>query len=575
MKRPFFFAELPGNPLPPLWLALAMPLVGLGWLVPNHYYPWLAFHTDAWLAVALALLSVLVWWRCPGRVVWHSLTVVAAFLILIPPIQHWTGILPFAGQAWIGSAYVAGLLVAMLTGAQWERSRPGQVADALFCAIGFAAIVSVGIALYQWLDMRGQDVWILGMNGPRTHANLAQPNQLATLLLWGVLSAAWGLLRGKISVAVAVLMAGFLLFGVVLTQSRTAWLSLLVGLLAAFFWPPLARVPRLRWIALGLAIYFFGLAFSLTALSNALLLGFDQRPLEGSSAYLRLQAYHLFVDAVMQRPWTGYGWFQLAPAQLAMAEQHQALEGFFLHSHNLFLDLVLWCGVPIGLAVSAAIAAWVIGSLRSVQSASDAVLVVFILVIGIHAMLELPLHYAYFLLPTGMILGLLNVRLGHRQVGTTGRWAYATLWTASSALLLVIVIDYLEVETHYQAERLRMASIGTPPIGADKPPDVLVLTHLRDYIRFGRTEMRTGMSQEDLNWARDVTHAFASAGNLFNTAKAYALNDQREEAQRWIYRMQKVMSPKMFAQLGVAWQQQAEEHPKMRGMDWPDALRAP
>lgn len=575
MKRPFFFAEPSGNPLPPLWLALAMPLVGLGWLVPNHYFPWLAFHTDAWIAVTLAILAIIVWTRCAGRVVWHGLTVVIALLMLIPPLQHIAGMLPFAGQAWIGLAYVAGLLVAMLTGAQWERARPGQVADGLCCAIGFAAIVSTGLALFQWLNLRGQDVWILGMNGTRAHANLAQPNQLATFLIWGVLSATWGLLRGKISVWVAIFMAAFLLFGVVLTQSRTAWLSLLFGLLAVFFWRPLSRVPRLRWIALALGIYFFALAFSLTALSNSLLLGFPQRPLEGSSAYLRLQAYHLFVDAALQHPWTGYGWFQLAPAQLALAEQHPALEGFFLHSHNLFLDLVLWCGIPIGLAVSAAIAVWVARSVRRVQSASDAVLVVFVLAIGIHAMLELPLHYAYFLLPTGLMLGMLNVRLGHREAATTGRWVFVGIWTVAATLLLVIIHDYLDVEKHYEIERFRMAGIGTPPIGADKPPEVLALTHLRDYIQLGRTEMRTGMSEDELNWVRNVTYAFASPGNLFNTAKAYALNDRRDEAQRWIYRMQKVMPAKLFAQLGVAWKQQAEERPKMRGMDWPDALQAP
>lgn len=567
MKRPFFVAEPPGNPLPPLWLASGMPLIGLGWLVPNHYYPWLAFHTDSWVAVGLAILAVVVWLRTPGSVAWHQITIVAAALMLLPGIQYAVGLLPLAGQAWIGVAYMAGLLWALLTGAQWERAREGQVADALFVAIVFAALVSAGLAMHQWLAIGGQDIWILSMGGSRAHANLAQPNQLATLLIWGILGIAWGMLRGKIRLHVAVPAVALLLFGVALTQSRTAWLSIILGLLAVWLWPPLARVSRLRWISLGFAAFFFLIAFSLNLMSDWLLLGFEQRSLEGSSSRLRFQAYLLFVDAIAQRPWAGYGWFRLSAAQFSLADQHPALEGFFLHSHNLFLDLILWCGIPIGLGVSIVILVWIVKSIRRVVNAHDAVLMMFVMAVGVHAMLELPLHYAYFLLPTGLILGMLNVRFKYLVILSTPRWSAAILGAGAIGMLFLIIHDYLKIEESFQAYRFEVARVGPQRVG--RPPEVLMLTHVRDYIRLARMDVREGMTNAEVDWVRDVTYAFASPANLMKTAKAYALNGRREEAQQWINRMQRVMVARQFEDVKTLWENDASALPTMRGFSWP------
>jgi hypothetical protein len=34
----------------PVWLAVWTGTLVLGWLLPNHYRPWIAFHSDAWIA---------------------------------------------------------------------------------------------------------------------------------------------------------------------------------------------------------------------------------------------------------------------------------------------------------------------------------------------------------------------------------------------------------------------------------------------------------------------------------------------------------------------------------------------
>ena len=156
-----------------------------------------------------------------------------------------------------------------------------------------------------------------------------------------------------------------------------------------------------------------------------------------------------------------------------------------LHSHNIFMDLVLWLGIPAGIVVSIAIVAAFVAYVRSIRSANDLILVMFLGVIGIHAMLEFPLYYAYFLLPVGSGGRRTQHAHGHRSdPGGSTRWTMAGMWLVAVLLWALIVRDYFRVETSFQALRHEQARIGDLPPG--KPPEVLLLTQLRERIRFMR-----------------------------------------------------------------------------------------
>ena len=222
--------------LTPFWLVLWSCTLAIGWLLPNHYWPWLSFHSDAWVALTASLAALAVIWRSNGPAAWHRLTLLAAALMCVPCVQFASGMMPIAGNLWISLAYLAGLLMALLSGARWESSTPGQLGDGLFLAIGIAALLSVGLQLQQWLQLDGIQLWTMGGGPSRPHANFGQPNQLATFLLWGLLASGWGLIRKYIGIRTALLTALYLLFGIALTGSRTAWLgvALLVG--ACLLW---------------------------------------------------------------------------------------------------------------------------------------------------------------------------------------------------------------------------------------------------------------------------------------------------------------------------------------------------
>lgn len=520
----------------------------------------------------MALASVAVIIRCQASTQWHSTAVLVALLACVPWLQYSAGLISFAGQAWISTAYLLGLLLALLTGQRWERAGPDQLAGGLFWAIGLASVVSVNLQLQTWLGLIDTgifDLWSMGLTGPRPYANMGQPNQLATLLLWGLLAGAWGYHSEKISAPVALLLASFLLLGIALTQSRTAWLGLTFLLLASWAWRRLWRSRWVPWSVTGLFVFFWLCPPLLRALADALLLvsepSYFRAQLQGE---LRPLAWRLFIDAALNRPWFGYGWHEVGGAQLAVAADFPPLYATFGHAHNLFLDLVLWLGLPFGIFVSAALVWWFLSCMRAVSNAKDAILVMFLGIIGIHAMLELPLHYAYFLLPTGLVMGVLNQRVGRKPLWTSPRWTLMGLWLVAALLLSSIVRDYFRVEASFQTLRFELARIGTLPIG--QSPDVLLLTQLRERIGFMRYQAKAGMSPQELEWVKQVASTYPGGGVLYKVATALALNGRPDEAQQWLKKICKISSPEECDLIKRVWAVDSRANPLIASTPWPD-----
>lgn len=554
----------------PFWLVSWALTLSVAWLLPNHYPPWSTFHMDAWTAIVLSLASAAVIVRSKGHFVWHGITLLTAGLVFVPVFQYSFGLILLSGTAWISNIYLIGFLLALLTGARWESASPGQLADGLFLSIGMAALISVGLQLHQWLALDLLDIWSMGEGYGRPFANFGQPNNLSTFLLWGLMAAAWGYVRQRIGVWTALFMAAYLLFGLALTQSRTAWVAMVLLVVASWIWRRLWSNPRWTWVVTGLGLYFAACVMSLGWLSHLfeLTLSSDLGDVMRISSEQRPAVWALFIDAAWQRPWAGYGWNQVALAQLAASLGHPALHTVFTHAHNLFLDLVLWCGIPLGLFISVCLVLWFWLRLRAVRGAEDAVLLLFLLVVGNHAMLELPLHHAYFLLPAGLVMGALNVRLPGRPMIAVGRWSMVVVWLLSVALLALLIRDYARVETSYQALRFEWARIKTVTRGG--PPDVVLLTQWRDFIRLARFEPTSGMSVAELDWLRKATITSPSTGGFHKLAAALAMNQQPEEAILWLKRICKIVSETQCTAVKMAWESQSLGNPDMAAVSWPN-----
>ena len=121
----------------------------------------------------------------------------------------------------------------------------------------------------------------------------------------------------------------------------------------------------------------------------------------------------------------------------------------------------------------------------------------------------------------------------------------------------------------YLAFRFEQARIQT---GAVKgPPDVLMLTDLRDMIRYFRFEPRRNMPIEELDWMRSVARLYPSAGIIHKLTAALAWNQQPEESRLWLKRLCKMVRPEECAAVKAAWVRMALTDPEIRAIPWPDA----
>jgi len=553
-------------------------LFALAWLIPNHYQPWTSFHSDAWIAfVGLSLVfPVLLNRKQP--ITLPLCSVIVLLIATVPWIHYSVGMLSFAGQAWMTTAYVAGFGLAIIVGNYFESKQNALLPDAMFGAILLASIASVGLSLGSWagvIDTGLDDYLSMGYSGGRHYANLGQPNMLGSLLLWGILSCLWAYQRKVVRFEVALAAAAFLIVGIVLTRSRTAYVAgLILVVLQVLYWKKTEQKKTYLLTAILVACYFLSV-HSLSWLDAH----FFQRVeavdyvRSSTSGDIRLTAWAMFLDAIMERPWLGYGWTEVANAQIAVAELHPSLGGMFGHTHNLVLDLFVWFGIPLALLTVGSMALWILTVFRRVRNEQDFLLLMLLVVIGTHSMLEYPLHYATFLLPTGLLVGIVCSRIQSEYSVKTNSLFLLVVTVGFSVLLVGVVRDYLRVEDSYNKWRFDLKGLVYPNPNALDVPEVLYLTQFRYWFEMVRIRPNSNMSEEQLIEREKIVRAFPSSGGVYELALAYALNGNTMKASYWLARICKLSNESECAILTAAWKVEAQKHPQLKFVLWPEADR--
>lgn len=556
-------------------------VIVLAWLAPNHYPPWLAFHSDALAACAAVLwtaaaLLALAQERAGFAPAVSIVPFVAAALAAVPCAQAVAGLIQFAGDACIVSLYLLGFALCIWAG---ESSRRADGFDGACTALAGAfvvgALASAWIALAQWLGLYGS-LWLADLPPrARLYANLAQPNQLATLLNCALAFVGWLRATGRLGRGTALLVGVVLVFVLCGTQSRAGWLGF--AAIAAFglhdAWRRRNRADAAA--ALLLIVVFLAGVSGWNALNDALLLADHRLDVDD-----RLQAgtrplhWKAISAAIAQRPWFGFGWNQVTTAQQATAFALPASGEWIAHSHNLLLDLMAWNGVPIGAAAFACIAAWFV-RLRRLFLRHDAGWVMTALAaVLIHALLEFPLEYAYFLLPVGWLVGWMSVEGGLRPSLRVPRTAVTAAALALTVLLGLVVADYVRVESDLRQLRFAHARIGRataePPL-----PRLSVLTQLRAMLQAARLQPRAGMPEPQLDLLRRVSARFGSASDLYRYALASGLNGRQGDAERALATICKTQPPAICDQVRAEWRTRVAEAPALAAIVFPPSPSPP
>jgi hypothetical protein len=267
----------------------------------------------------------------------------------------------------------------------------------------------------------------------------------------------------------------------------------------------------------------------------------------------RTLIWPVLIDAARQAPWFGYGWNQVGMAQLATALAHPSANHWFTDSHNLVLDLVLWTGAPLGLLLSALLPWWFLRQVRRCNDPDRWALLLAISAVLLHAMVEYPHSYLYFLLPVGLMMGLLE---GPPQASRMRGLPALSLGLPLAGMLVMLVwvgVEYMRVEEAFRQFRFVHARIGVDKVSTAPIPEVLLLDAPREMHRMMIVEPGPNWSAADLQRLRQVAERFPAVPVLFRYAQVAGLNGQPEEAARALGLLCKLNSERTCKEVQMDW----------------------
>ncbi|MFP4890494.1 PglL family O-oligosaccharyltransferase [Paraburkholderia sp. EG304] len=452
---------------------LALALI-LPYAVANHTYPIPTFYSE-FTSLALYLLTgaavMLTVATARPRVSFASPMVALVPLLFGLLLVLQTFVLPVAEPSmnWLGAGFLLAAWMAAHVGYGFARVKLDETAlrwaaGALIVG-GLFSVFSQVIQLFH-LETRVAPL-IVAYNitvDRRPFGNMAQANHLATYIAFAMAGALYLVQTRRIALPIWLLVSTIFSVGLALTVSRGPWLQMGV-IVVAGFWMAFAQTrnePQSRrssrdWLVpIALAVLFF--------VVNAVIRWANVRfHLElGQSAAERFQDAGQIAPRIAllkygwtmfkQHPLLGVGWGEFPSYQFALVRQLGGVE-IANNSHDIFVDLLAKTGL-IGLGiVLVGLVAWLVRVVRAPQSATRVFGIALIGVLTMHALVEYPQQYMFFLLPAMFVFGLLETRPLRAVPAKLSLRAFAVVVFGGLAALYPIYRDYARAEVLYYGQR--------------------------------------------------------------------------------------------------------------------------
>ena len=416
-----------------------------------------------------------------------------------PLLLTWACVALALGVVAVGRVRVATL---------WQAAAWAWVAAAaLSSALGLLQFAGLATDLAPWVNQPDPGT---------VYANLRQRNQFATLCAMGLAALVWPDARGGAEGVRAAgfwsgLLAAWVGLGLGLSGSRTGLLELLTLWVLALMWriaSPLPRAPSRVWRVLCLGTVGYVLAaYLLPQWSGDGGLTVFDRLWEGDAQCASRRTLWANVwQMVMQKPWLGWGWDELAYAQFMTPIEGPRFCDLLDNAHNLPLHLAASFGLPFSIAATllTVFVLWRAAPWRA--TAPDMRLAWAVLgVIGLHSVLEYPLWYGPFQLAALLaLLRLAGPQASQLVLGSRiARWGGGMVALAVLALCVVVVQSYARVSNLYSVAAVRAAVFD--PFAALQEHDVFLFV---DEVAFSRlaVPLHSANAQEQYALAEDLLH---------------------------------------------------------------------
>lgn len=517
-----------------LYIILFFVLLGISYLIPLHYNPWSTFLSEI-LVYICCFFFFLNFYK--EKIILPKILVPILFLSTLPLFQYLFGQVYFLSHALINSTYLLTLFLVItvvfniVNNNEYEKAYFFIKISWMFVAVGG---VNTFLAIYQWLNMDFNTSLVTSLGGSRPFANFAQPNNMATFQIISFLSLIYLYLKQKFKFYLFFILSIASIFSIALTQSRTAVVALISLLLVFIVFRKIAHIKVLVYYFFSVIIYFL-LSIYLVNISSFIAKIFGLNPINisssvdrGVSSSGRIDFWIQMYYAILERPWFGYGWNQTALAQYQNMETYP-ISVWITSSHNLLVDIIVWCGIPIGVFFILYSSYLIFSSILKIKKIEELFAFYMIVTLLVHSMLEYPLHYAYFLIPFGIFIAIILSANPNLKFYTFS-FKYIAIYSFYLLMGLILVWrDYLiYIEENHRAIDHNLYSYTEE---FHKKHELYILDELNFRLYWIALNPKQKLSEEELETIGKMVSLYLTHFDLYKYAKVLAYNGFSEEAK--------------------------------------------
>ncbi|RQP28092.1 PglL family O-oligosaccharyltransferase [Burkholderia ubonensis] len=452
-------------------VALAVALI-VPYAITNHTYPIPTFYSE-FSALALYLLlgaSVILLVRTSRPATpFAAPAAFAAPLGFAAVLVAQVALMPLRvpSMNWLAVGYLGAALVAMQAGYALAREQLAEAAARIMAGAlligGVFAVFCQVVQLFRLESVLSPFVVVYNIAAERRpYGNMAQANHLATYIAFALAGALYLVQTRRLAVWAWLMLSVVLSGGLALTVSRGPWLQVAVMVVAGFWmaWAESrdkpgtpANVRARAWlmpvllaavfVAVNGAVRWANLHYHLNLAVSA-----AERMRDAGQIAPRLALWKYGLAMFREHPLLGVGWGEFPSHQFALA---RALGGVEIanNSHDIFIDLLAKSGL-LGLGVLVVtLVLWFVRALRAPQTSTRVFGFALVGVLLMHALVEYPQQYMFFLLPAMFVIGLLEVKPLRIVPGRAAFALFALLTVGGLLAALPVLRDYQRAEVLY------------------------------------------------------------------------------------------------------------------------------
>lgn len=323
--------------------------------------------------------------------IFYLIFLIILFLILKKPV--------YIAPSVVGVIYLSCVLLMHNVAFQFGVEKSINAVSLVLIVVG---VISIFIQTLQLFGLTGYFYpWVYQMQpspGMRPYANIGQPNILASIYLTLSVLWVWLYQKRKINKYLFFCFFIFIAYGIALTQSRTAYLAIII--LSFLFIFHKDEGVSIKYIYPLMLVCILAIAKLIESHYGV------SREITENLNNGRFDIWLMGMEAINKSPWLGYGFHETARATISVIETSGFKYSLTAQIHNLFLDFIIWFGLPAGGLLVGLVIRAVYKALRNAFVIKNMLPVATLAPFFIHSLLEYPLYYANNLMVFGFLLGL-------------------------------------------------------------------------------------------------------------------------------------------------------------------------